>query len=129
MKFKFIKRTNVAGVWKNRWECPYCIRDSKMSEYRFDLKKEKETHKCRFCKRELEFGKKEINDYGIKMMEIEVNEIAQKKFEYWKEVFIKELLEISKENNWEVAINEGYEDGFRIISGEDWIKQKVGGEE
>ena len=45
------------------------------------------------------------------------------------EEFIKELLKISKENNWEVAINEGYEDGFRIISGEDWIKQKSGGEE
>ena len=43
--------------------------------------------------------------------------------------FIKELLEISKENNWEVAINGGYEDGFKIISGEDWIKQKVGVEE
>ena len=45
------------------------------------------------------------------------------------EEFIKELLKISKENNWEVAINEGYEDGFKIISGEDWIKQKVGEEE
>ena len=30
---------------------------------------------------------------NIKMMEIRVNEIAQKKFEYWKEKFIKELIE------------------------------------
>ena len=62
MKFKFINKTNVAGVWKNRWECPYCQSDPKMPEYRFNLKKEKETHKWRFCKRKLEFGKKEINE-------------------------------------------------------------------
>ena len=43
--------------------------------------------------------------------------------------FIKELIEISKENNWEVAIDDGYKDGFRIISGEEWIKNKSGFEE
>ena len=62
---------------------------------------------------------------NIKMMEIKINEIAQKKFEYWKEEFIKELLKISKENNWEVAIDDGYKDGFKIISGEEWIKNKL----
>ena len=43
--------------------------------------------------------------------------------------FIKELLEISKENNWEVAIDDGHKDGFKIISGEEWIKNKSGFEE
>ena len=41
---------------------------------------------------------------NIKMMEIKVNEIAQKKFEYWKEKSIKEILNkinklITKEKN------------------------------
>ena len=40
--------------------------------------------------------------------------------------FIKELLEISKENNWEVAIDDGYKEGFRTFSGEEWIKNKSG---
>jgi hypothetical protein len=40
--------------------------------------------------------------------------------------FIKELIEVSKENDWEVAVDDNHEDGFRIISGEDWIKEKVG---
>ena len=54
-KFKFIGETNVRGVCKNRWECPYCRSDPKMPECRFNLNKGKKTHRCRFCKRELEF--------------------------------------------------------------------------
>jgi hypothetical protein len=46
--------TGVAGVGKNRWECPYC-RENKSPECRFNLSfmKINVTWKCRFCKGEL----------------------------------------------------------------------------
>ena len=40
--------------------------------------------------------------------------------------FIKLLKETSKNNDWEVAINDGEEDGFRIISGEEFIDKLSG---
>ena len=33
----------------------------------------------------------------------------------------KRLKEISKENDWEVAVNDGYKEGFRVISGEECL--------
>ena len=49
MKALFISGTGVAGVSKDRWECPNC-RKNKRGECRFNLspKKRGTIHKCRF---------------------------------------------------------------------------------
>lgn len=58
MKAKFISGTGVAGVSKDRWECPNC-RSKKSAECRFNLSPKKRglKHKCRFCGIELELIK------------------------------------------------------------------------
>jgi len=50
MKAKHIGVTGVAGVTKDRWECPNC-RKNKSPECRFNLstKKRGSEYKCRFC--------------------------------------------------------------------------------
>ncbi len=55
IRAKFISGTGVAGVSKDRWECPNC-RENKEPECRFNLspKKRGGKHRCRFCKTELE---------------------------------------------------------------------------
>lgn len=40
--------------------------------------------------------------------------------------FIKKLIKVAEDNDWEVAVDDGYEDGFKIISGKDYIKLKAG---
>ena len=59
MKAKFISETAVAGVSKDRWECPIC-RKNKSPECRFNLSSKKRglLHNCRFCGTELELCKK-----------------------------------------------------------------------
>lgn len=50
IKAKHINVTGVAGVTKDRWECPEC-RKNKEPECRFNLsiKKRGKIHKCKFC--------------------------------------------------------------------------------
>lgn len=54
-----ITSTGVAGVGKNRWECPEC-RKNNMPECRFNLsfKKINCEWKCRFCGAKLWLGEK-----------------------------------------------------------------------
>ena len=51
----FISGTGVAGVSKDRWECPICKENPIKGECRFNLspKKRGTKHKCRFCGTEL----------------------------------------------------------------------------
>ncbi len=58
MKAIFISSTGVAGVSKDRWECPNC-RKNKAPECRFNLtpKRSDHLHKCRFCGIELQLKK------------------------------------------------------------------------
>jgi len=42
--------------------------------------------------------------------------------------FIKKLIQIAEDNDWEVATDEGQEDGFKVISGKDYIELKAGKE-
>lgn len=55
LKAKFLGKTSIAGVEKNRWECPNC-RIKKNPECRFNLtpKNKVITKNCRFCKQALE---------------------------------------------------------------------------
>lgn len=48
---KHVEVTGVAGVTKDRWECPHC-RANNSPECRFNLsiKKRNTVHQCRFCK-------------------------------------------------------------------------------
>ena len=63
MKAIFISGTGVAGVSKDRWECPACRKNPDQPECRFNLspKKRGSKHKCRFCGIELELPKNENN--------------------------------------------------------------------
>jgi len=60
LKAKHIEVTGVAGVTKDRWECPYC-REEKRSECRFNLstKKRGSIWKCRFCGNDLLLNKED----------------------------------------------------------------------
>ena len=40
--------------------------------------------------------------------------------------FIKILIQASEDNDWEVAINDGDKEGFRVISGKEFIENKLG---
>lgn len=61
MKAKFIKKIEVRGVAKDRWECPRCRNDPSKPECRFNLAQNKRgtIQPCRFCKTPLE-----LDPYG-----------------------------------------------------------------
>lgn len=61
IKAKHIDVTGVAGVTKDRWECPEC-RKNKKAECRFNLsiKKRGKIHKCRFCGIDLKLTEENI---------------------------------------------------------------------
>ena len=78
----------------------------------------------------LQDNRNELLDY-LQENEIsfEIIKKVSKEIKRQDKEFIEGILEISKENNWEVAIDDGHKDGFKIISGEEWIKNKSGFEE
>lgn len=72
IKAKFIGITAVRGVGKSRWECPVC-RANKHPECRFNLSfsKDGKTHKCRYCKTELELKVKKMDKEFKEELELE----------------------------------------------------------
>jgi len=54
IKAKFIRKTTVRGVRKDRWECPFCrVYISCHSRFNLDPEKRGRIHKCEFCGNEL----------------------------------------------------------------------------
>jgi len=62
IKAKYIGDTAVRGVGKSRWECPVCRANKIECRFNLSFNKDGKTHKCRFCKTELELKDKEFKE-------------------------------------------------------------------